>query len=74
MRDFMVKIEYRELFCCYYRILLMLKCNGLYFICDFSNIDILVSIEKYVEDCYLWSDYVNVCIICIFKNNEDIVR
>lgn len=63
MKDLMVKIEYGELFGCYYRILLMLKCKGLYFICDFNNIDILVSIEKYVEDCYFWIDYVNVCII-----------
>lgn len=74
MKDFTVKTEYGELFRCYHRTSLMLKCNGLHPICDSSNTDILASIEKYVEDCYSWSDHVNACIICIFKNNEDIVR
>lgn len=74
MKDFTVKTEYRELFRCYHRTSLMLKYNGLHPICDSSNTDILASIEKYVEDCYSWSDHVNACIICIFKNNEDIVR
>lgn len=43
----------------------MFKCNGLQNICDINNIEILVGIEDYVENCYMyyWDEYVNVCII-----------